>query len=315
MGRAASEDDLEWGTAPWNGADGAALEAAHDILIAQAPSSLYLSRASDRTVVATAGAHVRTLATLEAPARGMALAAGALWVSVGHSVQRIPVAAGAPAVVATGFARPGALALAGRWLFVVDVDTGGSGLTRTSSIVAFLATGSGERRTVSHADGEVTSIAVDEVNLYWADRLEGTIVSAPVGGGDAHVLAVDRGLPGDIAADDSDLYWVEKRSESLWTMPKAGGTPRRLAQDFAGFANLLVYSGGLAWTNEAAVDGAFQVLAVPKSGGDVRAVSRAVDAIDAIATDGTRLFWDRGGVVSQADDGSTAAPSEPMHPQ
>jgi hypothetical protein len=314
---AASPEDWELATSL---EDGAVAEPSHDLLLASvttSPSSraaLYLARAADRTVVAMLAprgedapgdanaAPVRTLATLEAPARGMALAAGALWVTFGHSVERIPIAGGAATVVGAGFVRPGALALGAGSLFVVDVDAAGGGLTHTSTVFVLPALGKGERKPLGHSDGDVTAIAVDDSNVYWADRLEGTIVSVPVGGGSQRVLAADRGLPGDLVADDSDLYWVEKRSESLWTMPKTGGLPRRLAQDFAGFANVAVYSGGVGWTNEAAALGAFQVLTVAKSGGEVRAVTPAVDAIDALATDGTHLFWDRGGVITRAED-------------
>jgi hypothetical protein len=300
----------------------------HDILVA-VPSSgagsstasrgeLYLARATDNALVAIeVGAHTeagapaeggaqahggaRTLAVLEAPVRAMVLADGALWLTTGHSIEAVPIAGGAPTVVAAGFARPGSLASNGRWVVVVDVDADGGGLTHASTVVVVSATG-GAHKLLGRAEGEVNRLALDDANVYWADRLEGTIVAVPVSGGAPRVLASDRGLPGDIALDGDDLYWVEKRSESLWTMPKTGGPPRRLVQDFAGFANLLVQASGVAWTNEAAVEGAFQVLTVPRSGGEVRAMGPAVDGIDAIAGDGKRVFWDRAGDIGVVEE-------------
>jgi hypothetical protein len=65
----------------------------------------------------------------------------------------------------------------------------------------------------------------------------------------------------------------------------------------AGFANVVVDARGPFWTNEAAVDGQFRVLTVGKSG-DVEAVSPPVDAVEALASDGERLYWERGGVVT-----------------
>jgi hypothetical protein len=111
------------------------------------------------------------------------------------------------------------------------------------------------------------------------------------------VLASERSLPGFVAVAGDALTWVEQRSESLWTMPKAGGSPRRLVQDFAGFANVVVDARGVFWTNEAAVEGVFHVLTVGKTG-EVETVSAAADGIDALASDGERLWWDRAGVVS-----------------
>jgi hypothetical protein len=181
----------------------------------------------------------------------------------------------------------------------VDVEAARGGLTHANVVVRIPSAGGGERTVLGHADGEVTNLALDDANVYWAERLEGTIVAAPRSGGPSRVLASERGLPGAIAADADSLYWVEKRSESLWTVPKAGGSPRQLTQDFAGFANLLVDPRGIVWTNEAALDGLFRVLVLPRDGGDVRPASAAVDAIDALASDGATLYWDRGGAVSR----------------
>jgi hypothetical protein len=61
----------------------------------------------------------------------------------------------------------------------------------------------------------------------------------------------------------------------------------------------------VAWVNEAAVEGKFRVLEVPVAGGDVTAVSRAVDAVDALACDGKRLFWLRDGAARSVDAAAT----------
>jgi hypothetical protein len=207
------------------------------------------------------------------------------------------VSGGEPRGVASGFSRPRTVAADGRWVFVVDVDAGGAGLTRKNSVVRIAAAG-GDKMVVGASDGEITDVVLDDADVFWADRLEGSIVAASKAGGAPRVLAADRGLPGSLALQGDALVWVEKRSESLWTMPKAGGAPRRLAQDFAGFANLVVDARGVYWTNEAAVEGSFRVLTIGPTG-DSLAVSGPSDQIDALATDGSRLFWDRAGVVAR----------------
>lgn len=287
-------DDLEVVAALFEGGSG---ETAHDVLVA-APEGIYLARASDRTItgISPVDGSKRVMARLDAPAEAMALAGGALWVAEGHAIEKIPTAGGEPQTVATGLSHPRSIAADGRWLFVVDAASS-SGLTRKNTVVRVPVRG-GERSVVGSSDGEISDVVLGETDAYWADRLEGSIVSVAKTGGDPRILATDRGLPGSLALQGDMLVWVEKRSESLWTMPAAGGVPRRLVQDFAGFASVVVGARGVYWTNEAAVDGSFRVLTVGKDG-DAQAVSGPSDAIDALASDGSRLYWDRDGVVGR----------------
>jgi hypothetical protein len=103
------------------------------------------------------------------------------------------------------------------------------------------------------------------------------------------------------------IVWDEKRTEALWAMPRGGGKPRQLLQDFAGFAHLVAHGTRVAWVNEAAVEGQFRVLEsdVGQDGGgdEVIPVSPPVDSIDALACDGSRLYWVRDGVASLVDRG------------
>lgn len=294
-GGAPGDDDLALVTALL---DGATSEPPRDVLLA-GEGELYLARASERTVVAVAkkGGATRALAKLDTPAQGMALAGGALWVTTGRALEKIAVTGGEPQAVAVGLTRPRAVASDGRWVFVVDVDANRTGMTRGSAVVRIPAEG-GERVTLGRSEGEIPDLALDDANVYWADRLEGTLVSVPKAGGAPRVVASERGLPGSVVVAGDALTWVEKRSESVWTVPRSGGTPRRVAQDFAGFANLVVDARGLFWTNEAAVEGGFRVLTATESG-DAKPVSPVVDAVAALASDGARLYWERGGVVEE----------------
>jgi hypothetical protein len=289
---------------------GERLAPAHDILVAAA-DELYLARIGDRTIVSLtkpAGTwHV--LARLDGPAWGMALAHDTLWLTTvptassgarRGAVLKLDRHGGAPLVVADGLAAPRAVASDGRWVFVIDVDASTPGLLPESSILR-ISTEGGEPTVIAQCKGEVADIALDETHVYWADRLDGSIVAAPKLGGDLRVLAKDRGLPREIVVDDGALYWVEERSESLWTMPKAGGPPRRISQDFAGFVSLTASARDLWWVNKTAAEGLFHVLRVPKTGGDPILATPGVDAIGAIASDGTRIYWEHDGGVSTVD--------------
>jgi hypothetical protein len=310
-----SAGDLDW-LGPMLDA-GTASASAQDLLVAGA-NEVYLSGADDHAIVATPKSRgpKRTAAQVDGPIWDMALADGSLWMTAtaaadagrGGVVLKLPIAGGAPIAIADGLGRPRAIACDGKWVFVVDVDVGGSGLLRKSAIVRLpAAAGAGPMAVLGRSEGEVDSVAIDDAHVYWSDRLEGSILVVPKSGGEPRVLASERGLPGQVVVNGDTLFWVEKRSESLWTMPKSGGTPIRIAQDFAGFAHLVVDARGVWWVNEAAVDGAYRVLTLPRSGGEPVAATEPVEAIDALASDGSRLFWARGGEVSAIDaprDGS-----------
>jgi hypothetical protein len=291
------EDDLEMLARI---VDGGAIPAVpHDRLVLGAASA-YVLLAAPGVVesVPPAGAEVGVLGRVPAPASDMALGGDSLWVTGGGGVTRVPLDGAPTSLLAAGLTRPHAIASDGRWVFVVDVDTTPTGMLPASRVVK-IATSGGAPATIGSYQGEITGVALDGTNAYWADRLEGTILSVPESGGEPHVLVHDRGLPGQVLVDAKSLYWVEKRSESLWKMPKTGGAPVQLAQDFAGFAHVVVHGESIAWVNEAAAEGGFRVLSVPVAGGPVRTVSDTVDAIDALASDGAHLYWLRGGAVSE----------------
>lgn len=295
--RESPQDDLQMLAAL---TDGATAASPADILVA-GPGRTILARASDRTVLTypeDGGAPV-VLARLSAPARAMALVGEVLWVASRDQILKLPLAGsggGEPAVLPCHLAGPRALDADARRVFVVDVAPGASGLTRASTIVRVDAA-TGATTVLGRSSGEVTNVAIDADHVYWADRLEGSIVAAPIDGGPLRALATDRGLPGSIAIGGDGLVWVEKRSESLWTMARTGGAPRQLVQDFAGFTDVVVDAHNVYWATEDAVDGFFRVLQVPIGGGQAMPLSPGVASIDALATDGVRLVWEHAGRV------------------
>ena len=220
----------------------------------------------------------------------MAPAGDMLLITAGDAIVRVPVAGGVPAIGPLRGGYPRAIAADARAAYVVDAEAAaGQGLTRASTI-ARVDAATGATRVLGRSAGDVTNVVADADHIYWADRLEGTIAAAPKDGGDARTLASDRGLPGPVAISGGTLTWVEKRDESIWSMPVTGGPPKRLVQDFAGFANLAADAGGVFWTNEAAVDGAFHVSPRWRR----RAAMRRPSARAAAAAGRDRDRWDDG---------------------
>ena len=268
-------------------------------LLVTGPTELYVARGADGTIEAQpkVGGEPRLVARIGAPVLGLSFAGDALWLTTGHSIERISTKGGAAQILSDKLVRPHAIAADGTWVFVVNVGGASGGLLRASAVVRVAASG-GDPTVLGRYEGEVTNVALDADSAYWADRLDGTIVSAAKVSGATKVLASDRGLPGQVVVAGDMIAWVEKRSESLWAMPKAGGGPKQLEQDFAGFSRVVVLHDAIAWTGEAPVDGVLRILSVPAAGGEVSPLGPAVDAIDAIASDGTTLFWLRDGVAS-----------------
>jgi hypothetical protein len=289
------DDDLEMLAAMLDA--GAPTPAGHDALGA-GKADLYVLHGADGTLEAQpkAGGATRVLARLGGPVWGMAVGGASLFVATAHALMRVPVSGGPAATILDGLSQPRAIVSDGRWVFVVDVEARSGSLLRASSVIRVPAAG-GHGDELGRYQGEVTNVALDGANAYWADRLEGNVLTAPIEGGAPRVLASDRGLPGEVAVDGDAVYWVEKRSESLWSVPKAGGAAHQVVQDFAGFSHLAMAGSSVVWVNEAAVDGFFRVLRVPSSGGEASAASPPTSTIDALAYDGSSLYWLHSGVA------------------
>jgi hypothetical protein len=247
-------------------------------------------------------APVPHLSPLGVPIAAVALGGDALWVAAGSSVRRIPLDGSAPQIVTDKLTHPQALAADAHSVVVVDLDATTPGLLRASRVLRLAAHPDGSfaaPAVLGRYPGEVSNVALDDGTAYWADRLEGSLLSSASAAVDPRVLLRDRGLPGQVLVVGDTLVWVEERSDALWAMPKTGGVPRQLAQDFAGFAHLVARRRRVAWVNEAAVDGKYTVLEVPLEGGDTVALTEPVEAIDALASDGERLYMLRDGVVTE----------------
>jgi hypothetical protein len=323
-----ADDELEWLAAPKT-----ARETAEDVYAAD-PSGVIFASAHEHTLrrvflepgdasIAAAGASIAAddapIAAAGAPlarmgphedVTAMATGDGTLCFASGRggARERMTVRAGPEirgpfkTVRADG---PPVLAIAcdRNDVFVVTADDPASGLLQKSHVERLpLGDPPGAAQTLGHSDGAITSLALDETRVYWADSLDEKIVAVAKNGGSPVVLAEGRGLPKSILAFRDALFWVEQRGESVWTMPKVGGSPRLVVQDFAGFAHLAAGPDGVFWINEAAVSGGFRVLRAPLAGGDATPVapaSPAVDGIDALMVVGTDVLWARDGHVAR----------------
>lgn len=75
---------------------------------------------------------------------------------------------------------------------------------------------------------EVSSVAVDDTAVYWADYLGDRIMRSSINGGPAQVVAgAGTPSPSALVVDATDLYWVSGRGQRILRCPKdaTGCTP------------------------------------------------------------------------------------------
>jgi hypothetical protein len=176
------------------------------------------------------------------------------------------------------------------------------------------------------------SIAVDATNVYWGTSSDdgmghatGGVRKVPLGGGSPIQIATGVFFLGSVATDGSYVYWVGALTPGLWREPIGGGEPTPLVIDQV--FNEVFVDETHAYLGQAGTD----VISVPTSGGDLTVLGSGfgngsvmtIDAtsvyyqnddldivqipkgggppttlahrsVNAIASDGTNLYWAQG---------------------
>lgn len=149
-------------------------------------------------------------------------------------------------------------------------------------------------------------IAVDATHLYWTET--GKVVSIPLAGGTPVVLATG-GLPGALAIDGSFVYFAERNSpnQAIKRVPLGGGTVTTLASlpgvspvDLAINATHLYYI-----SNTSAGPNTGAVVKIPLAGGAPITLASSQPNPQAIAIDGSNVYWTGGDLMTLALTGGT----------
>jgi hypothetical protein len=124
------------------------------------------------------------------------------------------------------------------WTVAVD-DTEIYAADGSGKIVACAKSGCpmGPRVVASGAGMRSMGIAVDATHVYWATTSDGTILSAPKGGGPVSTVETG-GYPYEIAVDATDVYWADNDGP-IAKAPKGGGLATVLA-------DMSAHGGGMA---------------------------------------------------------------------
>lgn len=112
--------------------------------------------------------------------------------------------------------------------FMIDPDHCGNCTTKCKATQACNAgkCGAEPKVVVPAAAGcESMQIAVQGGNLYYTDKMHGTVSSVPVAGGAAKAVGTAQKAPTAIKVSATDVFWIASGDKTVMTAPIAGGAP------------------------------------------------------------------------------------------
>jgi hypothetical protein len=168
------------------------------------------------------------------------------------SLDRVPLAGGTPAPVATVPLPMQGIALDNTNIYWIDYPQDGAGGV-TGNVMKMPKAGGPQ--TVLATGGRMGGIALDATSVYWVDFDANAVRTVPIDGGDPVTLASATSIGAFIAVDSTSVYyWVTAdRNDaavpaSLTKVPIAGGTPTTLASGVYGPFDIAVSSTSVFWT-------------------------------------------------------------------
>lgn len=147
------------------------------------------------------------------------------------TVVRVPLAGGAPEVVAGGIGSPMQLALDDTYLYVSQLGDRHTGYP-DSALLRIPKSGGGPAVVLAADRGPVSGVAADGASVFWATtglrRGEGGVYRIDRGGGSIQVLADHQKGPNGLAIDETNVYWTTGDG-SVRQIAKTGGAVATLA--------------------------------------------------------------------------------------
>ena len=163
---------------------------------------------------------------------------------------------------------------------VVAVNSAGSSSSPIYSFITTLAPSGGP--VLVSGLSNPTSIAVDDLNVYWTE-FGGLIRSVPKSGGTPTTLYTSGYNPSGVASDGSTVFFGD--GLNVRSLPRGGGQSTVLANSNP--LRIAVDSANVYWTDF----NAGAVRSVPKNSGTMNTLATGSNSPAGIVTDGSFVYW------------------------
>lgn len=261
------------GGAPGRAAGGAggAGGAASNFLIAKDGGRGALNVAVDASYVYwasnTAGAVVRVPVTGGQPAALTTICGGRAWVAIdSRSVYCAVPGSGGPGSGIIGrtalFGSEPTMIASGMSINQLAVGRDAVYWTTTRGEVMTVGLEGGSPTTLAAINGNATSLAVDDANVYWVNLLGGvsltvTVLKVAASGGDPVELARFEGTqgPSNLALDGTYVYWADRNTGAVVKVPVAGGPSEVVFTMGTQATSVAVDASGVYWIGGGGVYG------------------------------------------------------------
>lgn len=161
--------------------------------------------------------------------------------------------------------------------------------------------------SLAPAQSNPFAIALDSANVYFANYLDGTVVSLPRAGGSPTTLAKGQDVPRGLAVDGQNVYWLNEGTAAMhyadgavMKAPLTGGPAVTLATGQPNPLGIAIDGASVYWTNEGvslggSADGS--VMKVGHDGTGLVTLANAQADPEGIAVDANNVYWASSGTT------------------
>jgi hypothetical protein len=195
----------------------------------------------------------------------------------------MPLAGGAPIVLANGQELPHGLAVDATSVYWANTDGSVMKAPVGGGAWALLATGSSYEVPVVG----IRNLAVDSESVYWANPASGQVLKVSIDGGTVVTLSSGERSPGALAIDGTSVYYTTLSDGDVKVIPIAGGSPVTIASGQKMPAAIAVDSESVYWTNFSGSD----VMKASLGGGNPQILASGKGIPRDLAVDARGVYW------------------------